>query len=169
MNNHVYPRIHYPEVYILEGGYCKYWKTSGERCQPRAYVRMDDPVHAASRKEDLDQFRKGKFGRTKSYAFGESKSSLIAPQMVKRTSAPTVPAASLFAGNAARGRRTNGMLQTLQEDPNASQQSEDEDTDVGDSPCPPPNKGVSFKGKKIPRAPLARAETYGPTKLALGY
>ncbi|TFY74380.1 hypothetical protein EWM64_g9629, partial [Hericium alpestre] len=66
LNNHNYPRVHYPEVYVLEGGYCQYYKESGARCQPCGYVRMDDPCHAASRKEDLDQFRKNKFGRTKS-------------------------------------------------------------------------------------------------------
>ena len=33
---------------------------------------MDDPYHAASRKEDLDQFRRAKFGRTKSYAYGDA-------------------------------------------------------------------------------------------------
>ena len=29
MNNHVYPKIHYPEVYILEGGYNQYFLDSG--------------------------------------------------------------------------------------------------------------------------------------------
>ncbi|KAI0340196.1 hypothetical protein BDW22DRAFT_446265 [Trametopsis cervina] len=172
LNNHVYPRIHYPEVYILEGGYCKYYKTTGERCEPRAYVRMDDPVHAASRKEDLDQFRKGKFGRTKSYAYGDGKNGMMAPAVPKRNSAPSGQVSTLFvAGNAARTRRTNGLLQTLQEDSSGAQHSEDEDTDIGDSPCPPPTKavGVIFKGKKIPRAPLARAETYGPARMTLGY
>ena len=80
MNRHVYPKILYPEVYILSGGYCQYYKESGARCQPPAYVRMDDPNYAHARKEDLDQFRKGKFGRTKSYAYGEGKGPLaLAP------------------------------------------------------------------------------------------
>ncbi|KAI0094103.1 hypothetical protein BDY19DRAFT_881710 [Irpex rosettiformis] len=169
VNHHVYPRIHYPEVYILEGGYCNYWKNSGERCQPRDYVRMDDPGHAASRKEDLDQFRKGKFGRTKSYAFGEGKNA-VAPRELKRASASSGQVPVKFTGsNVSRSRRTNGMLQTLQEDTSATQQSEDEDTDLGDSPCPPPTKGVSFIGKKMPRAPLARAESFGMSKMTLGH
>jgi M-phase inducer tyrosine phosphatase len=29
MNNHVYPSIHYPEVYILDGGYCEYVQEFG--------------------------------------------------------------------------------------------------------------------------------------------
>jgi M-phase inducer tyrosine phosphatase len=161
MNNHVYPRIHYPEVYILEGGYCEYYKQSASRCQPCAYVTMDDPVHAASRREDLDQFRKARFGRTKSYAYGDgAKMFLQQPQQPKRNTAPS--GGSLFAAaTAARSRR--GGLTTLSEDGNTTQEDDD---DVGDSPCPPPNRGLNFKVKKIGRAPLARAETYGPTRMA---
>lgn len=170
-NGHVYPRIHYPEVYILEGGYCQYFKESGARCQPPSYVRMDDPNYAHSRKEDLDQFRKGKFGRTKSYAYGEGKNGLLAPPMAvvqpKRNSAPTGVNALFAAGNAARSRRAPGMLQTLQEDSSGTipTDPEDDETDIGDSPCPPPTKNVVFKGGKVPRMPLARADTYGPSRL----
>ncbi|KAI0637357.1 hypothetical protein C8Q77DRAFT_1051420 [Trametes polyzona] len=176
MNNHVYPKVHYPEVYILEGGYSQYFQECSPRCQPSAYVRMDDPHYAASRKEDLDQFRKGKFGRTKSYAYGEGKmlSMTSAAQQVqgiqpKRNTVPTGGPNSLFAAaNAARTRR--GGLHTLQEDGSpGGHDSDGDDTDIGDSPCPPPSKGVVFKGKKISRAPLARAETYGPTRMAMGY
>ncbi|KAG9318859.1 hypothetical protein JVU11DRAFT_965 [Chiua virens] len=71
MNHRVYPKIHYPEIYVLEGGYCTYYDHSSSRCQPQGYVTMDDPSHAVSRREDLDQFRKIKFGRTKSYAYGD--------------------------------------------------------------------------------------------------
>ena len=169
MNGHVYPRIHYPEVYVLEGGYCQYYRESGPRCQPPAYVRMDDPHYALARKEDLDQFRKGKFGRTKSYAYGEGKGPLAlaaAPAQPKRNSAPGGAAALFAAGAAARSRRTPGMLQTLQEDAGAAAtDGEDDETDIGDSPCPPPTRGVAFKGGKMPRMPLVKAETYGPSRL----
>ncbi|KAK7689157.1 hypothetical protein QCA50_007848 [Cerrena zonata] len=169
LNNHVYPKVHYPEVYILEGGYCQYFKLSGNRCEPRGYVQMDDPHYAASRKEDLDQFRKAKFGRTRSYAYGDGKMSLGAQlQQPKRNSAPTGSTTLFAAGNVARSRRTNSLLQTLEED-SITQHSEDEDTDIGDSPCPPPNKGVAFKGGKIGRAPLTRAETYGPSRFGMGF
>ena len=48
---------------------------------------------------------------------------------------------------------------------------EDDDTDIGDSPCPPPTRGhgVAFKGGKMSRMPLARAETYGPSSRLLGH
>jgi M-phase inducer tyrosine phosphatase len=174
MNNHVYPKVHFPEVYVLEGGYCEYFKNSGPRCQPSGgYVRMDDPSHALSRREDLDQFRKAKFGRTKSYAYGDSAPGaaklLQHQQKQKRNTAPGTGTSGhpLFAAaNAARNRR--GGLTTLPEDGNTTGHSDDEDTDIGDSPCPPPSKGAgaAFKGKKISRAPLARAETCGLIRMA---
>ena len=167
MNNHVYPRIHYPEVYILEGGYCQYFKECAVRCEPSAYVTMDDPNHALSRKEDLDQFRKAKFGRTKSYAYGEGavKMNMMSQQQVKRITAPSGGGQLFAAADAARSRRKD-PLTTLPEDANATLHSEDDDTDIGDSPCPPPTRNCAFKGKKLSRAPFGRAETYGPARMA---
>lgn len=117
MNNHVYPKIHYPEVYILEGGYSQYFKVSGQRCEPPAYVTMDDPNHAISRREDLDQFRKAKFGRHKSYAYGDGKSlpfgQTLAQQQTqaqpKRNTAPSGGPQSLFAAATAARSRRGGM------------------------------------------------------------
>jgi len=167
MNNHVYPRIHYPEVYILEGGYCQYFKKSADRCEPPAYVTMDDPNHATSRREDLDQFRKAKFGRTKSYAYGDGavKMNMMSQQSQQqpKRSAPSNP--PFAAASAARTRRA-GPLTTLAEDGGTNAHSDGDDTDLDDSPCPPPTKTSAFKGKKIGRAPLARAETYGPASMA---
>lgn len=171
MNNHVYPKIHFPEVYILEGGYCQYFKVSPNRCEPPAYVTMDDPVHAASRREDLDQFRKARFGRHKSYAYGDGKTFLhsMSQQQQKRNTAPSGGPNSLFAAaNAARTRRGGGRsLMTLAEDGNTTADPEDTDTDIGDSPCPPPpTKASAHKSKKSGRASLVRAETYNPARMA---
>ncbi|RDB24037.1 M-phase inducer phosphatase [Hypsizygus marmoreus] len=168
MNNHVYPKIHFPEVYILEGGYCQYFKTSPHRCEPSAYVTMDDPVHAASRREDLDQFRKARFGRHKSYTYGDGpgKTSLMSQQQ-KRNTAPSGPNPVFAAANAARTRRGGGgALMTLPEDGNTTADADDTDTDLGDSPCPPPTKNNMMKAKKLVRAPLVRAETYNPVRMA---
>lgn len=168
MNNHVYPKIHYPEVYILEGGYCQYFTESASRCQPSAYVTMDDPNYAVSRREDLDQFRKAKFGRTKSYAYGEGvvKMNMMTQQQQKRSTAPSGGPNALFAAADAARTRRGGPLTTLAEDGNTTAHSEDEDTDIGDSPCPPPTKATAFKGKKLTRVPFARAETYNPARMA---
>ncbi|KAF9566250.1 hypothetical protein CPC08DRAFT_113169 [Agrocybe pediades] len=169
MNNHLYPKIHYPEVYILEGGYCAYFKASGHRCEPPAYVTMDDPNHASARREDLDQFRKAKFGRHKSYAYGDSTKTLVYgnKEASKRNTAPSAPPSLFAAATAARSRRGNTAqgLMTLAEDGNVT--ADETDTDLGDSPCPPPVKASTFKLKKLPRiAGLTRSETYGPGKLA---
>ncbi|KAJ7273554.1 hypothetical protein B0H12DRAFT_1228402 [Mycena haematopus] len=162
LNNHVYPRIHYPELYILEGGYCQYYKSSSSRCLPQAYVTMDDPTHTASRDGGLDQLRKTKFGRHKSYTYGDAsgltKTSSLAQQQPKRNTVPAGPGSIFAAATVARTRR-GSSLTTLAEDGNVT--AEDTDEDLGDSPCPPPPKGA----KKAPR-PLARAETYGPTRTA---
>ncbi|EKM83046.1 hypothetical protein AGABI1DRAFT_34393 [Agaricus bisporus var. burnettii JB137-S8] len=173
-NNHVYPKIHYPEIYILEGGYCAYFKVFGHRCEPPAYVRMDDPIHAISRREDLDQFRKVKFGRHKSYAYGEggnkpSTSTGSSQSQHSQTKRNTVSTSSqmFVAANIARGRRS-APLSTLAEDANTTAEADDTDTDIGDSPCPPPTKAAMPKGRKLARMPLARAETYGPSRLTLG-
>lgn len=166
MNNGVYPKIHYPEVYILEGGYCGYFKAAAARCTPRAYVTMDDPSHAVSRREDLDQFRKAKFGRHKSYAYGDANNRLTSAASLKRNSAPSNngPAHVFAAGNAARTRRCGptsaASLMTLVEDHAVIADDEDTDTEVGESsPCPRPPQG------KKGRAPFGRAETYGPTRM----
>ncbi|KAF8911147.1 hypothetical protein CPB84DRAFT_1812602 [Gymnopilus junonius] len=176
MNNYVYPKIHYPEVYILEGGYCGYFKVSFHRCEPQGYVTMDDPNHATSRREDLDQFRKAKFGRHKSYAYGDGKGLPFGqgqPQQPKRNTAPSAPAPqSLFAAaTAARSRRggSGSGLMTLPEDGNVTADADDTDTDIGDSPCPPPVKSATFKGAKGLKMPagrnIVRSETYGPGRL----
>lgn len=145
---------------------------------------MDDPNHAIARKEDLDQFRKVKLGRHKSYAYGEgankttssttvttvtstSQSQISQPQS-KRSTAPLAGPVQMFtAGNIARGRRTR-VLATLQEDTgNMITEADDTDTDIGDSPCPPTKTGM-LKGKRTARAPLSRVEMYGSDRMALG-
>ncbi|KAJ6455738.1 hypothetical protein C8R45DRAFT_1035531 [Mycena sanguinolenta] len=162
LNNHVYPRIHYPELYILEGGYCQYFKSSSSRCLPQAYVTMDDPTHTASRDGGLDQLRKTKFGRHKSYTYGDAsglvKTSTLAQQQPKRNTVPAGPGSIFAAATAARSRR-GSSLTTLAEDGNVT--AEETDEDLGDSPCPPPPRGA----KKAPR-PLIRAETCGPLRTA---
>ncbi|KIY51022.1 hypothetical protein FISHEDRAFT_37680 [Fistulina hepatica ATCC 64428] len=194
-NNHNYPKVHYPELYILEGGYCAFYKTSMLRCHPRGYVLMDDPQHASARDEELGQFRKAdkaktklpekakaekaKFGRHKSYAYGDAMiagsssngGSTRGVSQFKRNTAPSGGTGSLAlftaAGAAARSRRagsvSSGLLCALTED-NVST-AEDTDTDIGDSPCPPPTKTMIFKNKATHHRSLSRAETYGPNRM----
>lgn len=59
-NKEHYPALHFPEMYLLEGGYKSFYEKYPELCTPREYVRMLDPNHA----EDLRHFR----GKSKSWA-----------------------------------------------------------------------------------------------------
>lgn len=134
---------------------------------------MDDPEHSNSREEDMDQFRKAKFGRTKSYAYGDmlSKMSSAAQSGLqpKRNTAPSGGGGvtSLFAAaNAARTRRGGGGLATLDEDAGQSTMAmsdDDTEVDIGDSPCPPPNKAAALlKANRLSaRGPIERAHTFG--------
>lgn len=166
VNNHNYPRVHFPEVYILEGGYCQYFRESGARCEPSGYVRMDDPYHAASRKEDLDQFRKAKFGRTKSYAYGDTMG-IAALKAAKRNPGTVQPLFAATSVTHSHREISDSGLRAVPED-SYIMPSEDEETDIGDSPCPPPSKNPGIKAKKLglggTRGPLMRAETYGPSR-----
>jgi len=76
MNMIHYPALHYPEIYILEGGFAKYYGHSPQHCEG-SYVRMDDPTYRSDRQTDLNLFRtrENVFLRTRSYTYGDSKES----------------------------------------------------------------------------------------------
>lgn len=88
---HDYPNCHYPEVYILQGGYCAFYKLFADVCQPKAYVQMDDPKYVQRRSIELNGFRK-QFARHKSFAYGDSKCGQTQSdgQLVKRTEADRI-------------------------------------------------------------------------------
>lgn len=52
-NQRDYPMLSYPEMYILEGGYKKFFEKFSTMCNPVAYKQMLDPNHG----EDLKHFR----------------------------------------------------------------------------------------------------------------
>jgi M-phase inducer phosphatase 2 len=53
MNKERYPALHYPEIYLLHGGYQKFYKDQRCLCVPQGYRPMRHPDHEA----DLRQFR----------------------------------------------------------------------------------------------------------------
>ncbi|GJQ88322.1 Cdc25 [Trypoxylus dichotomus] len=53
LNNNVYPYLHYPEVYLLDGGYKNFYKQFSELCIPKAYLPMLHPNF----ENDLKHFR----------------------------------------------------------------------------------------------------------------
>lgn len=48
-----------------------------DKCEPRAYIPMDDPKHEQRRDSDLHDFRK--FTRTRSFTYGENQNQAVRP------------------------------------------------------------------------------------------
>lgn len=76
-----YPKCHFPDIYILQGGYAEFFRMCPEMCEPRAYVGMDDPRYSRKRSSELSGFRR-QFSRNRSFAYGDG-------QMASTAAAPT--------------------------------------------------------------------------------
>lgn len=44
-NMRMYPSLHFPEMYILEGGYKRFYEEYSNMCSPPNYIQMLDPGH----------------------------------------------------------------------------------------------------------------------------
>ncbi|XP_011149431.1 M-phase inducer phosphatase isoform X3 [Harpegnathos saltator] len=73
-NKEHYPALHYPEVYLLHGGYEQFYKDQKEFCSPQDYRPMKHPDHEA----DLRQFR----SKSKSWQ-GDNKSRVNNSQAIR--------------------------------------------------------------------------------------
>lgn len=67
-----YPKLTYPEVYILDGGYSEFFAEHRDRCFPQNYVEMDAKEHAYTCEREMGRLRQNrtKMGRAKTFAFG---------------------------------------------------------------------------------------------------
>ncbi|ROT37198.1 M-phase inducer phosphatase [Sodiomyces alkalinus F11] len=74
VNAEHYPKLTYPEVYILEGGYSAFFAQHRLRCYPQSYVEMADEKHQRTCERELGRLknngRKG-LGRAQTFAFGQ--------------------------------------------------------------------------------------------------
>jgi rhodanese-related sulfurtransferase len=62
-----WPRLKYPEMYLLEGGYKRYYELSTVHLTPPAYLAMDDPAFAAERAQFMrDRERRSQWRKNKS-------------------------------------------------------------------------------------------------------
>lgn len=68
-----YPRLTYPEVYILDGGYSSFFSEHRDRCFPQNYVEMDAKEHAFTCEREMGRLRqnRGKMSRAQTFAFGQ--------------------------------------------------------------------------------------------------
>jgi len=70
---HQYPKLHYPEIYILQGGYSGFFARHKERCEPRGYVAMQDERHKSACASEMRSFAKtARLSRTQSFTYGIS-------------------------------------------------------------------------------------------------
>ncbi|KAJ1984627.1 m-phase inducer phosphatase [Dimargaris verticillata] len=83
LNAHNYPYLHYPEVYILQGGYRNFFHGHKTLCYPQNYVEMNDTQHRDDCRQRMASFKRG-FKRSKSYTEG-----FPAMGMAKATAAAT--------------------------------------------------------------------------------
>ena len=74
---HQYPKLHYPEIYILQGGYSGFFACNKERCEPQNYVAMQDERHRATCAREMRNFGKNanRISRTQSFTYGINTSS----------------------------------------------------------------------------------------------
>ncbi|KAM0792372.1 hypothetical protein ACM66B_005052 [Microbotryomycetes sp. NB124-2] len=108
-NHAVYPNIHYPEVYILQGGYAEFYKSFPERCAG-GYLAMDDPNRLLERSVNLNNFRnqKRQFQRANTFTFGQAQHAstiLKAATQAERSSKAPVSAVEPSRESAAGERK----------------------------------------------------------------
>jgi len=48
-----YPELYYPEIYVMEGGYKKFFEEFKEQCEPEFYLTMDDPAYKQECRDGL--------------------------------------------------------------------------------------------------------------------
>lgn len=68
-----YPRLTFPDVYILDGGYSSFFSECRERCFPQSYVEMGAKEHAYTCEREMGKLRqnRSKLSRAQTFAFGQ--------------------------------------------------------------------------------------------------
>ncbi|KAF4989701.1 hypothetical protein FDECE_14616 [Fusarium decemcellulare] len=72
VNAEQYPKLTYPEVYILDGGYSGFFAEHRGRCYPQEYVEMSDEAHQRTCEREMGRLKSRKgLGRAATFAFGQ--------------------------------------------------------------------------------------------------
>jgi len=93
-HEHCYPKLIYPEMYLLEGGYKKFFEEFPDTCNPRGYVEMKDQYHIKECRLALSSIGRSKscrrfFSRSCTSIMDEMSSPVstsITPSQTKRNS-----------------------------------------------------------------------------------
>jgi len=77
-NAELYPKLTYPEVYILDGGYSGFFNEHQDRCYPQAYVEMNAAEHVNTCEREMGRLRQNRrgLGRAQTFAFGQQSPSV---------------------------------------------------------------------------------------------
>lgn len=57
LNAHDYPKLFYPDVVVLDGGYNQFFNAARDRCEPQNYVGMNHQEHQQTCEKELSKFR----------------------------------------------------------------------------------------------------------------
>ncbi|KAH7196859.1 uncharacterized protein B0J16DRAFT_259704 [Fusarium flagelliforme] len=72
VNAEHYPKLTYPEVYILDGGYSGFFTEHRGRCYPQEYVEMSDEAHQRTCEREMGRLKSRKgLSRAATFAFGQ--------------------------------------------------------------------------------------------------
>lgn len=76
VNDFQYPKLTYPEMYILDGGYSKFFANHRTKCFPQNYVEMQDKNHEQECEMGLGKLKqnRAKLSRAQTFAFGQQNS-----------------------------------------------------------------------------------------------
>lgn len=77
-NTESYPALHYPEIYLLHGGYKDFFAAYPQLCTPNSYRQMLDPMYI----EEYKHFR----AKTRSWNSGDPKSTASKGSLVRSRS-----------------------------------------------------------------------------------
>ncbi|KAI5310016.1 cell division cycle 25 [Ascosphaera atra] len=71
-NIHAYPKLSYPEMYILDGGYSAFFSEYRDLCFPQSYIKMGDKNHEFACERGLGQLKnRSKLARASTFTFGQ--------------------------------------------------------------------------------------------------
>jgi M-phase inducer tyrosine phosphatase len=111
VNMEHYPRLTFPEMYILDGGYSRFYSQQPSKCYPQNYVEMNDERHEKACERGMARVKsRPKLLKAQTFAFGQTGSD----DMVEDSPTAQGKGASVRGGLGSRS-------QTFQVSPNVAQ------------------------------------------------
>ncbi|KAK7205629.1 Rhodanese-like domain-containing protein [Myxozyma melibiosi] len=95
-NLNAYPKLDFPDVYILEGGYQNFFATYRSRCKPQQYVKMSNERFSHECEREMNRFRKS-MKRTATFAGSTAGTSLFSGASQSSSFSFPLPRASSYS------------------------------------------------------------------------